>query len=277
MRFIAESKGHATLCTTFDPFQFNSPNFSRSAIEALNHDFDQGAVAAKVWKNIGMEVKNASGEYVLADDLVFQPIYSDIAARGKTLIIHAADPDGAWDPQARIFRNKGYFDANPQWDMSKVPTAPRKESILHARDHMLAVNPGLRVVGAHLGSMETQLDALAQLLDRYPNFAIDTAARVRHLATQPRDKVRAFLLKYQDRVLYGTDLSFDVGSIKSEEETSRAWEAQYALDWRYFATNDTFQYMGREVEGLDLSPSILKQLYHDNALRWIPGISTNVP
>jgi predicted TIM-barrel fold metal-dependent hydrolase len=192
LRFIASSRGRATLCTTFDPFQLNDADFSQNAIEALNQDFARGAVAAKLWKNVGMEIKTAGGQYVMPDDPVFQPIYRDIAAQHKTLIIHAADPDGAWDPQARLDAVTGYYAKNPEWDLSKNPAAPRKEAILQARDHLLAMNPELQVVGAHLGSMENELDDLATRLDQFPNFAVDTAARVRRLTMQPRDKVRAF-------------------------------------------------------------------------------------
>ena len=90
--------------------------------------------------------------------------------------------------------------------MYKKPDAPKKQQILDARDHLLAENPKLRVVGAHLGSMEDDLDGLGQRLDRYPNFAVDTAARVVHLVVLPSDRVRNFILKYQDRIVYGTDL-----------------------------------------------------------------------
>ena len=148
----------------------------------------------------------------------------------------------------------------------------RKRMSSEARDHVLAMNPDLRIIGAHLGSMEGHLDDLAIRLDRYPNFAVDTAARVRRLTMQPRDKVRAFILKYQDRILYGTDLSFGPETRHTDAATALAWEDEYRLDWRYFATGDTFDYRGQKAEGLNLPRSVLKKLYHDNAVRWIPGI-----
>jgi len=270
LEFVASSKGLAKLSTTFDPFQLNDPGFSQNTIEELNEDFERGAIAVKVWKNIGMQLKNASRLYVMFDDPAFQPIYQDIAAHNKTLIIHAADPDPAWtgvDP-AR------YYAADPEWDMTKKPGAPSKKAILDARDRVLAMNPGLRVVGAHLGSMETPLDDLAVCLDHYPNFAVDTAARVDTLTQQPIQKVRAFILKYQDRILYGSDFSFD-SELRHKGMTPEVWESRYLLDWRYFSTDDVFEYHGRRVEGLNLPLPVLEKLYHDNAVRWIPGIDAN--
>jgi predicted TIM-barrel fold metal-dependent hydrolase len=120
--------------------------------------------------------------------------------------------------------------------------------------------------------MEADVDLVAQRLDQYPNFAIDTAARVPHLAIQPRAKVRAFLIKYQDRVLYGTDSDI---LRKSEVKPSIAdWQRQLTDDWRYFATADTFNYEGHMVKGLDLPVPVLRKLYHDNALRWMPGLAS---
>ena len=266
--FIASSGGYAQLATTFDPFQFNAESSPQQTLDELNRDFRDGAVAAKIWKNIGMEIQDTSGRYVMPDDARLQPIYQDIADQDKTLIIHAGEPDEAWGlhPPGAVM---SYYQTHPQWDMSKKPAAPAKEAILEARDHVISGNPHLRVIGAHLGSMEDHLDKVAERLDRYPNFAVDTAARVGRLTFQPRDTVRAFFLKYQDRLLYGTDLHIYTAADLS---SLAGWEKQYALDWRYFATGDTFEYHGHTAKGLKLPPSVLKKLYHDNAVRWIPGI-----
>ena len=121
-------------------------------------------------------------------------------------------PPIVWGPRDPKAPYPPYLAANPLWDMSRRPDAPQKKAILQARDHLLAMNPDLPVVGAHLGSMEDDLDGLATRFELYPNFAVDIAARVRKLRNLPRDKVRAFLLKYQDRILYGTDLRFDAGT-----------------------------------------------------------------
>jgi predicted TIM-barrel fold metal-dependent hydrolase len=134
----------------------------------------------------------------------------------------------------------------------------------------VAENPTLRVVGAHLGSMETDVDQMAERFDQYPNFAVDTAARVPYLMIQPRDKVRTFLIKYQDRVLYGTDLV-----VLSGDNTRKAleeWNSTYARDWKFFATSQMLEYKGHTYEGLSLPETVLRKLFHDNATHWFPGI-----
>jgi predicted TIM-barrel fold metal-dependent hydrolase len=269
---IHASHGHAALCTSFDPFQFNYADFAASAIRGLNEDFAKGAVAVKIWKNIGMELKDKNGRYALADDRVFQPIYRDIEKHNRTLIAHQAEPDEAWQPPNPNGLDYSYYKENPFWYMYNKPDAPKKQQILEARDHLLAENPKLRVVGAHLGSMEDDLDGLGQRLDRYPNFAVDTAARVVHLVVMPSGRVRNFIQKYQDRIVYGTDLGFSKDA--SVADVIKEWEEQYAKDWRYFATRDKFEYEGHQTQGLGLPPAVLRKLYHANAVRWLPGIIT---
>jgi predicted TIM-barrel fold metal-dependent hydrolase len=267
---VRSSRGHATLCTTFNPYTFREPGFSAQSISQLNQDFAEGAVAVKVWKNIGMDLKNSQGHYVMPDDPVFAPIYHDIAAHHKTLIAHLAEPTSCWRPPDPASPDYEYYRQHPEWYMYLHPDHPSKEAILAARDHLLAENPTLRVVGAHLGSMETDVDEIARHFDRYPNFAVDTAARVPYLMLQPREKVRAFLIKYQERVLYGTDL--DLYPQSFTESTLREWMDVYLRDWKFFATAEAIQYKGRQVHGLKLPGPVLHKLYHDNAVKWIPGV-----
>jgi predicted TIM-barrel fold metal-dependent hydrolase len=205
----------------------------------------------------------------MPDDPIFDPIYQDIDAHNKTLIAHLAEPSADWNPPDPTSLDYEYYQANPQWYMYLNPNRPSKATILTARDHLLAAHPKLRVIGAHLGSMETDVDEIARALDRYPNFAVDTAARMEYLIIQPREKVRQFMFKYQDRILYGTDLDFIGG--ESAETAIEVWRATYARDWKFLATDEEVEYRGRH-EGLKLPISVLKRIYHNNAMRWIPGI-----
>ena len=83
--------------------------------------------------------------------------------------------------------------------------------------------------------------------------------------------MQAFLVKYQDRVLYATDLVFMPW--QKPEDTMKSWEEEYARDWKYFATAETLEYHGHKILGLALPEPILKKLFHDNAVKWVPGLS----
>ena len=270
LAIVHGSGGHASLCTTFSPYPFEQPGFAQNAIRQLNHDFSDGAVAVKIYKTIGMEIKSKSGKYLMPDDPVFEPLYRDIAAHNKTVIAHIAEPTSCWQPPNPANIDYEYYKKHPDEYAYLHPQWPSKDSILRARDHMLEENPHLRVVGAHLGSMELSVDEIAKHFDRYPNFAVDTAARVGYLMLQPREKVRDFMIKYQDRVLYGTDSElYPEGNV---EQATKYWQKTYAQDWKYFATAEVISYRGHNVRGLALPPSVLRKLYHDNAVKWFPGI-----
>ncbi len=268
--FVRNSRGQAVLCTTFDPFKFSNPSFASDAVRQLNEDFAQGAVAVKIWKNVGMELKDSSGRFVMPDDPRFDPIYKDIANHGKTLIAHLAEPDSCWQPPNEKSPDYSYYKEHPEWYMFKQPDHPQKVTIIRARDHVLEDNPELRVVGAHLGSLEVDLDGLGRRLDRYPNFAVDVAARTVYLTLQPRDKAREFLIRYQDRILYGTDL--ELSGRQNTRKVERSWDKQYAADWAFFSSDAIITYEGRQVKGLALPPQVLHKLYHYNAVHWIPGV-----
>ncbi len=265
---VRASHGYAALCTSFDPYSFNRPDYARNVISGLNEDFAKGAIAVKLWKNVGMEIKDSSGHYLMADNTAFEPIYQDIASHNKTLVAHLADPDSGWQAPNPASPDYEYYRDHPSAYMYGKEGVPSKEEILRARDHVLEENPELRVVGAHLGSMESNLTELGQHLEKYPNFAVDMAARMPYLEMQPRETMVAFITKFQDRLIYGTDVGFSRGS----SETILELETVYANDWRYFATADTIMYKGKPVKGLNLPKTILRKIYHDNAVKWFPGI-----
>jgi predicted TIM-barrel fold metal-dependent hydrolase len=270
LALVRSSRGHVALCTTFDPYKFNDDSFATAAIKHLDENFDQGAIAVKIWKNVGMEIKDRDGKFILPDNPKFTPIYQEIARRGKTLMSHLAEPDVAWGPPDPHDPSWSYYQENPQWYLGDKPEYPAKKAILEARDHILASNPELRMVGVHLGSMEKDLDGIAMRLDRYPNFAVDTAARMDYLMAAPPEKVKAFLIKYQDRILYGTDL--DLLATANVKETLQEWQSTYVRDWMFLATDQTIVGHGRKSQGLKLPETVLRKIYRTNALHWIPGL-----
>jgi len=270
LKVVHVTAGRAVFCTTFSPYDFEDPGFAQRTIRQLDDDFAHGAIAVKIYKVMGMEMKSKAGKYVMPDDPAFEPIYQSIAAHNRTVVAHIAEPDSCWQPPNPASPDYSYYKQHPEEYAYLHPEWPSKAAILAARDHFLEESPKLRVVGAHLGSMETDVDEIAKRFDHYPNFAVDTAARVEYLMMQPRDKVRAFLIKYQDRVLYGTDLV-----VMPKDDTEKAlaeWNDTYARDWKFFATNKTLEVKGRKVQGLELPEPVLRKLYHDNAVRWFPGV-----
>ena len=257
----------------FDLTQIEDPQYTNQVISWLDRTFRDGAVMTKIWKEVGIELRRKDGSFVLPDDPIFDPIYSFLAARRKPLLAHLADPIDGWLPLDPNSPHYGYFRNNPQFHLYNKPGHPSHGEIIAARDHILAKHPRLIVIGAHLGSLEHDLDQLAQRLDLYPNFHVECAARTRDLTRLPPEKVRAFFTKYQDRILYGVDMTwkpFLRNNPPTDQQRAsfvRSLEARYRADYAFYSGSGPVQYDGSTVEALGLPAKILHKFFHQNATR----------
>ena len=267
--------------TSFTVTNWGEADWAKAANATIDDGFAGGAVAVKIWKDVGMVLKDPDGRYVMADDPRLDPVFSALAKNGRTLVAHLGEPRNCWLPvdQMTVDGDRRYFAANPQYHGLLHPEIPNYEAQVAARDRMLERHPALRVVGCHLGSLEYDVDELAKRLDKYPNFAVDLSARIVHLQIQPRDKVRAFLVKYQDRLLYGTDAQFGRGSGAEGADPTKALArlaATYESDAKWFATDQELALenvrAGFKSRGVALPGPVLRKLYYENARKWYPGI-----
>ena len=253
------------LVTTFDPFRFKEPDFVATTIAKLRADIAAGAKGVKVWKDIGMELKDADGQYVQIDNPRFQPIWDFLAEQHIPVMAHIGEPLAAWRPLSDSSPHFWYYSNNPQYHAYSHPEIPSHETIIAARDRWVARNPRLTIVAMHLASLEYDVVEVGKRLDAYPNLYVETAARINDLAMQPSPKVRDFFLRYQNRVMWGTDFG--------EGSTSRAaLDAAFDQQWRYYARGDTVTLGSargwhRTVEGLDLPMTVLDKFAHRNAER----------
>jgi len=258
--------------STFDLTRRDAPGYTAAVTAWLDETFRRGAVGVKIWKEIGIDIKDADGTFILPDDPRFDPIYAFIAARGKVLHAHLAEPIDAWLPLNPDSNHYHYYSTNPEWHLYGKPGYPTHAAIIAARDRILEKHPNLVVLGAHLGSMEHDLDAIAERLERHPNFHIEVSARTRNLTRHPPEKVRALFLRFPDRILYGLDASWKpylrggTTDILRQAHVGRLRE-RYLADYRYYAGSGEMEYNGRTVQALNLPPEVLKKFYHGNAQR----------
>jgi|HubBroStandDraft_1064217.scaffolds.fasta_scaffold00027_19 hypothetical protein len=252
---------------------WDEPDWQQHSIQLLDSEFAHGAVAVKVWKNIGMSFRDAKGKLVMIDDPKFDAVFEYIRRRNKVLIGHLGEPRNCWLPieQMTVNGDKEYFREHPQYYMYQHPEMPTYEEQMAARDRMLDRNPKIKFMGAHLASLEWSVDRLAAFLDRYPNAVVDLAARMGQVQFQSnldRDKVRRFFIRYQDRLVYGTDTAQNAAD-KSAELRREAHET-WLRDWRYLNTEQTFKdpELDAPVHGLGLPRDVVRKIYSGNAERW---------
>jgi hypothetical protein len=209
----------------------------------------------------------------MADDAALNPVINFIKSRNLPVNGHLGEPCNCWLSldQMTVSGDRNYFRENPQYHMFLHPEYPSYEDQIDARDNLLKKNPDLTFIGSHLGSLEYNVDSLALRLDRFPNMAVDMSARIVHLqyqSSKDRDKVRNFIIKYQDRLLYGTDVSY-LGS-KDTEAFKKEMHETWMADWKYFATGDelkTRQFEGT-FKGLLLPRDVVDKIYSRNAIKW---------
>lgn len=267
--------------TSFTVSNWGQADWGKAANATVDSGYAGGAVAVKIWKDVGMVLKDPDGKYVMADDPRLDAVYGELARQKRTLVAHLGEPRNCWLPvdQMTVDGDRRYFSSHPEYHGLLHPEVPNYEAQIAARDHLLARHPTLRVVGCHLGSLEYSVDELAKRLDQYPNFAVDLSARIVHLQIQPREKVRAFLVKYQDRLLYGTDLQYGRGPEGDRVDPAKAIErlaARYESDAAWLATDQELALenvrAGFKARGVALPGPVLRKIYYENARAWYPGL-----
>jgi len=261
---------------TFSADGFDTPGWTERAERRIDAAMQAGAVGIKVWKNFGMSVRDAQGKLVMIDDPRLKPVFDYMEAKGIPLLNHQGEPYNCWLPLDKMSVNndREYFQAHPQYHMYLHPEMPSWEDQMAARDRMLDAHPKLHFVGVHMASLERNVDELATFLDRYPGAMVDIAARIGQIQDQSqrdREKVRRFFIRYQDRLMYGTDEAQE--PTESGAEMARATEKAWREQWRYFTSSQTFKVydLDKPVQGLALPRGVIDKLYSLNAQRAFPG------
>ncbi|MBW4330669.1 amidohydrolase [Stakelama sp. CBK3Z-3] len=273
---------HLRYSTTFSMKGFGTPGWTKRIEATLDRAFANGAIAVKVWKNIGMVETDPQGKRVFLDDPRFDPVMAHIKKAGVPLIAHQGEPRNCWLPldQMTTDNDRSYFREHPEYYMYLHPDEPSYEMIMAARDKFVAFHPDLPFDGAHLASLEWNVDRIAEFLDRFPNAVVDMAARMSELQNQSGenyDRVRDFIIKYQDRLMYGTDLTFSPPDANGRaqnppmtEEFTKEADDMWRSDWRYLATprSQHIDAIDADVKGLALPRAVIDKIYHDNAYRF---------
>ncbi len=264
--------------TTFTVKNWGNEAWQSITVNHLKQSFDRGAIAVKIWKNIGMALKDTNGKFLMIDDPRFDPVIDFIEKNNKTLVGHLGEPKNCWLPieKMTVSGDKDYFSTHPQYHVYLHPEYPSYEDLINSKDRMLDKHPQLRFVGAHLASLEWSVDELAGRLDKYPNMAVDMAERISHFQYQAvRDwqKVHDFFMKYQDRLIYATDQRVD-SLQEPSERNSQALES-WLRHWKFFISDEKMKVpkVGDEFRGLKLPREVVDKIYRTNAEKWFPGIA----
>ena len=233
-------------------------DFASLTCDRLERLAEHGACGIKFWKDLGLSVRDGSGELLRIDDDRLAPIFDKAAALKLPVMFHTADPDAFFDPIGPQNERYEELAAHPDWGFHGSTYSKRE--LLEQRNRVFARHPGTQFVGAHLAESGEDLEYLCGLLDAHSNLQVDISARTPELGRQPY-RAREFFLKYADRILFGTDLLPEV--------------SMYRLYYRFLETADEyFDYpshasrQGRwNIYGMFLPDDVLEKVYRSNAER----------
>lgn len=234
--------------------------FPEWAAARLRIQKERRAQGLKIWKGLGLQVRDPEGQLVDVDDQRLVPIWQAAGEIGLPVVIHVADPVAFFDPIDETNERWEELGEHPDWAFTSPPYPP----FLHIMDNLANLvgrHPDTTFIGAHVGCYAENLGWVGALLDRCPNYYVDISARIGELGRQPYT-ARRFFLKYADRILFGSDMG-------PEPEA-------YRIIYRFLETEDEyFNYntgpipqQGRwYVHGLHLPDEVLEKVYYRNAER----------
>jgi predicted TIM-barrel fold metal-dependent hydrolase len=249
--------------TNMDFAAVDDPEWKDRMLKQLEDDVKKGAHGLKIYKSLGMFTLDNKGRRIHIDDPRLDPIWDKCGQLGIPVLIHAADPRQFWQP---IDKN------NERWLELKTHPGRRHdtdsvtwEKIIAEQHNMFRKHPKTKFINAHLGWYGSDLKKLSELLDKLPNMYTEIGAVIAELGRQPR-AAKAFLTKYQDRVLFGKD-----SWVPDEYETY--FRVLETAD-EYFPYHKRYHAFWR-MYGLDLPDDVLKKIYFKNALKIIPNIDAS--
>jgi len=248
------------LFTNVDFADIDNPEWAARMVKQLDDDFKRGAKGLKIYKSLGLHNKDKSGKRIAIDDPRIDPIWAKCGELGIPVLIHSADPKPFWDPIDSL--NERWLELKLHPGRRYDSSFPTFEQVIAEQHNVFKKHPKTKFINAHLGWYANDLQKLSGLLDQFPNMYTEIGAVIAELGRQPR-AAKAFLIKYQDRVLFGKD----------------SWvPEEYSTYFRVLETEDEyFPYHKRyhafwRMYGLGLPDEVLKKIYYKNAMKLIPGI-----
>jgi len=257
--------GRFVIFTNVDFNNIDDPDWAERTVKQLEEDVKNGAKGLKIYKNLGMDLKDSSGSRVPVDDPRIEPIWEKCAELGIPVLIHTADPAPFWEPWDRY--NERWFELKERPERKRLPEKyPPWKQLINEQHNLFRKHPNTIFINAHLGWFGNDLVRLGKLLDELPNVYTEIGAVLAELGRQP-GFAREWMIKYQDRVLFGKD----------------SWNPEeYHVYFRVLETEDEyFDYYRKrhafwKMYGLNLPDEVLKKLYYKNALKILPNINENL-
>jgi predicted TIM-barrel fold metal-dependent hydrolase len=256
------------------PLFTDDKRFIEEFIETLNSHVQQGAKGLKILKELGLHYRDGNGDLISCNDPRLFPVWEEAAKLKIPVLIHQADPAGFFEPVTIDNEHFESLKKFPSWSFAD-PKYPRKIELLKRRDDLIRQHPDTTFILPHFGNYAENIEYVSKLLDENPNVIIDFSARLDELGRQPYSS-REFFIRYQDRIIFGTDMP---GNIDSSVEMYQTYfrfletydESFYSPDY-----DGTFERARWPICGIGLPKEVLRKIYYENILKIIPSLKSEI-
>jgi predicted TIM-barrel fold metal-dependent hydrolase len=257
----------------------SDPDFFLKAPDMLEKAVNAGAIALKNLKQLGLEARDHDGKLIAIDDPRLFPIWERAEKLGIPVAFHTGDPVAFFAPWNAENERWDELKLHPEWSFSDNSKYPPLETLFAQVNNVYRMFSNVQFVGVHVACLSENLKQVGKWLDELPNLSIDTAARIGELGKHPATEGNEFFTKYQDRIMFGTDMAYwngcDVqGAGPCKNFTLEEDRKFYDIHWRYLQTMDKqFDHptpiQGNwKIDGIGLEPDVLKKIYWENAYRF---------
>jgi predicted TIM-barrel fold metal-dependent hydrolase len=280
LKAAAPYKNRVATFFTFSADGINEPGWAERYAALAERGFKAGAIGVKVAKGLGQGARNPDGTYIQADDPRLDPFWEMCAKYKVPVMIHTSDSIGRFYP---ISPSNERYEAG-LWRGADTSGSlygtgqPTHEVIEQARENMIKKHPKTTFVLAHMAMLYYDPAKVAHILDTFPKAYVEVSATLQDLGRAPR-LWREFIIKYQDRVLFGTD-----GGGSSDPDTF--WNPHF----RFFETLDEyFEHPAQirtpggspghgrwNISGIQLPDAVLRKVYYQNALKFLPSLKPSI-
>ncbi|MFC2037109.1 amidohydrolase family protein [Chloroflexota bacterium] len=255
------------------------PGFGQRMADELARKVEAGAGGLKIFKELGLRHRDADGHLIAVDDPRLDLLWAKAGELGVPVLIHTADPVAFFQPLDEDNERWEELQSHPDWHFGGAEF-PDHDTLLAQRNRIVERHPDTIFVGAHLGNYAENLVYVDACLDRFPNFYVDTTARIGEIGRHPAEESRAFFIKHQDRVIFGTDLALGWDAFAEEDPADIASIKHfYEAHWRFFESGERqieyprFPVQGRwKVDALGLPQAVVEKLYARNLQRLVPRL-----
>ncbi len=245
--------------------RIDDENFKSTTTLLINDAVNQGAIGLKVYKNLGLNLRDSRGKRVPVDDERLSFIWEECAKLNIPVLIHSGEPKAFFDPIDKF--NERWLHAREKPNSFRSSDQyPAFDKVMLEQQNMFRKHSKTTFINAHFGWYANDLSKLSKILDELQNVSVEFGAVINELGRQPR-AAKKFFIEYQDRILFGKD-------IYNKDE--------YYIYFRVLETSDEYiQYYRKRhglwrLYGMGLPDDVLKKIYYENALKMFPSIDRSL-